>query len=52
MTGNAAQTFFLLSAAPRLRANKINAWAFRTGGVWRNADVFTRRRKGAKRIRV
>ena len=49
MAGSAVQTF-LLSAAPRLRANKINVWAVRDGGVWRNVDVFTRRRKGAKRV--
>jgi len=42
--GKAVQTFFLLSAAPRLRANKINVRAFRDGGVWQNADVLTRRR--------
>ena len=50
MVERANQAGFLLSAAPRLRANKINAWAFRDGGVWRNVDVFTRRRKGAKRV--
>lgn len=50
MAERANQAGFLLSAAPRLRANKINAWAFRDGGVWRNVDVFTQRRKGAKRV--
>jgi hypothetical protein len=46
MAERANQAGFLLSAAPRLRANKINAWPFATA-VFGGTAMYSR--KGARR---